>query len=189
MNEGLHLWANIQWRSEVFWNSSWKSFLLSIVLSLFVLLTIDLHSDRVCHMQCIAFRERWIARSKTMKGNNVPTGCVDHWTVTMIWKESHDDSFVLSQGANLWAGSALYHRSWRRVRCIRRRRQAVLMDSENRLSDHLKQTDRGENFVLHEDKDLTIFTTDSNLSVLKTCKHWFADGTFWVTEYHLDCDL
>ena len=66
------------------------------------------------------------------------------------------------------------------LRTIRRQRQAEPMDAENRLPDSLKQTDRGENFVFHEDKKLIIFTTASNLSVLKTCKHWFADGTFRV---------
>ena len=66
------------------------------------------------------------------------------------------------------------------LRNIRRQRQTIPTDPDNKLPDHLKQTDRGENFVLHEDKDLIIFTTDSNLSVLKSCKHWFADGTFRV---------
>ncbi|CAF1192190.1 unnamed protein product [Adineta ricciae] len=67
------------------------------------------------------------------------------------------------------------------LRTIRRQRQAEPTTPGNRLPDQLKQTDRGENFVLHEDKDLIIFTTNSNLSVLKTCKHWFADGTFSVS--------
>ena len=70
------------------------------------------------------------------------------------------------------------------LRTIRRQRQAILTDQDNKLPDHLRLTDRGENFVLHDEKDLIIFTTDSNLSVLKTCKHWFADGTFRVREYH-----
>ena len=73
-------------------------------------------------------------------------------------------------------------RSQTLLRTIRRQRQATPAGPDNKLPDHLKQTDRGENFVLHEDKDLIIFTTDSNLSVLKTCKHWFADGTFRVRE-------
>ena len=66
------------------------------------------------------------------------------------------------------------------LRMIRRQRQADPTTSDNRLPDQLKQTDRGENFLLHEEKDLIIFTTNSNLSVLKRCKHWFADGTFTV---------
>ena len=66
------------------------------------------------------------------------------------------------------------------LRTIRRQRQAAPMNADNKLPDHLKQTDRGENFILHEDKKLIIFTTTSNLSVLKSCKHWFADDTFKV---------
>ena len=65
-------------------------------------------------------------------------------------------------------------------RTIRRQRQTPKTNPDNQLPDHLKQTDRGDNFVLHENNKLIIFTTTSNLSVLKTCKHWFADGTFKV---------
>ena len=63
-------------------------------------------------------------------------------------------------------------------RSIRRQRQVPPANSNNQLSDHLRQTDRGENFLLLEDKKLIIFTTESNLSVLKACKHWFVDETF-----------
>ena len=63
-------------------------------------------------------------------------------------------------------------------RSIRQQRQVPPANSNNRLPDHLKQTDRAEKFLLHEDKELIIFTTTSNLSVLKAYKHWFADGTF-----------
>ena len=66
------------------------------------------------------------------------------------------------------------------LRTIRRQRQGEASNPDNGLPDHLKVTHRGDNFVLHEDKTLIIFTTDSNLSVLKSCKHWFADGTFKV---------
>ena len=59
-----------------------------------------------------------------------------------------------------------------------RRRQVPPANSNSQLPDHLKQTDRGEKFLLREDKELIVFTTASNLSVLKACKHWFADGTF-----------
>ena len=62
-------------------------------------------------------------------------------------------------------------------RSIRRQRQVSPANSNSQLPDHLKQTDRGENFLLLEDKELIIFTTESNLSVLKACKHWFVDGT------------
>ena len=63
-------------------------------------------------------------------------------------------------------------------RSIRRQRQVPPANSNNQLRNHLKQTDRGEKFLLHEDKELIFFTTASNLSVLKACKHWFADRTF-----------
>ena len=67
-------------------------------------------------------------------------------------------------------------------RSIRRQRQVSPANSNSQLPDHLKQTDRGEKFLLHEDKELIVFTTASNLSVLKACKHWFADGTFKARE-------
>ena len=60
-------------------------------------------------------------------------------------------------------------------------------DRDNKLSDRLKQTHLGENVVLHEEKDLIILKTVSNLSVLKTCKHWSADGTFEVRKDDLLC--
>lgn len=66
------------------------------------------------------------------------------------------------------------------LRTIRRQRPAPPMNNNDQLPDHVKQTDRGENFVLHEDEKLIIFTTATNLSILKTCKHWFVDGTFKV---------
>ena len=67
------------------------------------------------------------------------------------------------------------------LRTIRRQRQVAPPNSNSQLPDHLKHTGRGENFILHEDKELIIFTTTSNLSVLEMCKHWFVDGTFKVT--------
>ena len=66
------------------------------------------------------------------------------------------------------------------LRTIRRQREAETPNPDNQLFDNLKLPDRGDNFVLHEDKTLIIFATDSNLEVLKSCKHWFADGTFKV---------
>ncbi|CAF3258850.1 unnamed protein product [Rotaria socialis] len=42
------------------------------------------------------------------------------------------------------------------LRTIRRQHQGPPMNSNNQLSDHLKQIDRGENFVLHEDEKLII---------------------------------
>ena len=67
-------------------------------------------------------------------------------------------------------------------RSIRQQRQLPPANSNNQLPDHLKQTDCGEKFLLHEDKELIVFTTASNLLVLKACKHWFADGTFKARE-------
>jgi len=52
------------------------------------------------------------------------------------------------------------------------------LDYNGRLPLLLRQTDRGENFVLFEDDSMVIFTCDKNLFVLKECKHWFMDGTF-----------
>ena len=66
------------------------------------------------------------------------------------------------------------------LRTIRRQGEAEPTNPDKRLPDRLKQTDRGGNFVLHEDEKWVVFTTTSNLAVLKTCKHWFADGTFKV---------
>ncbi|CAF0963335.1 unnamed protein product [Didymodactylos carnosus] len=54
------------------------------------------------------------------------------------------------------------------------------LDPNSRLPDNLKMTDRGEDFILYEDDKMIIFTTKTNLSVLKSFKHWFADGTFKV---------
>ena len=45
---------------------------------------------------------------------------------------------------------------------------------------NLEKTYRDKDFILNEEKDLIIFTTKTNLSILKQHKHWFADGTFKV---------
>ena len=44
-------------------------------------------------------------------------------------------------------------------RSIRRQHQVPPANSNSQLPDHLKQTVRGEKFLLHEDKELIIFTT------------------------------
>ena len=64
---------------------------------------------------------------------------------------------------------------------IRRQRTTPATTSNDRLTEHLKKTYRDENFLLYEDNDMLIFTTKSNLSLLKQSKHWFADGTFKVS--------
>ena len=70
---------------------------------------------------------------------------------------------------------------------VRRRRPQLLLDINGQLPQILKETDRGENFVLFEDDSMIIFTSKSNLSVLKECKHWFCDGTFSVSIRIFDC--
>ncbi|CAM4780355.1 unnamed protein product [Rotaria magnacalcarata] len=63
---------------------------------------------------------------------------------------------------------------------IRRQRVAPSLDPDGRLPEKLRKTDRGEDLILFESVKLIIFTTKSNLSILKQYKHWFADGTFKV---------
>jgi len=63
---------------------------------------------------------------------------------------------------------------------IRRQRIVETVDVDGRLPEKLRKTYRDEDFILHEDKKLIIFTTKTNLSILKQNKHWFADGTFKV---------
>ncbi|CAF1126879.1 unnamed protein product, partial [Rotaria magnacalcarata] len=63
---------------------------------------------------------------------------------------------------------------------IRQQRVAPSLDPDGRLPEKLRKTDRGEDLILFESVKLIIFTTKSNLSILKQYKHWFADGTFKV---------
>ncbi|CAF2120320.1 unnamed protein product [Rotaria magnacalcarata] len=63
---------------------------------------------------------------------------------------------------------------------IRRQRVAPSLDPDGHLPEKLRKTDRGEDLILFESVKLIIFTTKSNLSILKQYKHWFADGTFKV---------
>ena len=92
-------------------------------------------------------------------------------------------SFPLDSASELLRSDSL-------LRTIRRQRQTEPVDAQNKLPAHLRKTDRGDDFVLHEEKDLVIFTTDANLAVLKNCKHWFADGTFSVRKHcSVDCYL
>ena len=66
------------------------------------------------------------------------------------------------------------------IRCQRATPSAA--NKEERLPEALRKTDRGEDFVLHEDTEIIIFTTNNNLSALKQSKRWFADGTFKVCD-------
>jgi len=67
------------------------------------------------------------------------------------------------------------------LQTIRRQRTTPAATPNGHLSDDLKKTCRGEDFLLYEDKEMIIFTTKTNLSILKQSKHWFADGTFKVS--------
>ena len=76
--------------------------------------------------------------------------------------------------------------------CIRRQRPQLDLDINSQLPLIVKRTDRGEEFVLHEDNSMIIFTSKSNLRVLKECQHWFCDGTFSVSVrffYRLTCSF
>ncbi|CAF1661299.1 unnamed protein product, partial [Rotaria sordida] len=66
------------------------------------------------------------------------------------------------------------------MRTIRRQRPKLCSDPNTRVPDNLRKTDRGEEFILYEDNEMIIFTTKTNLSLLKNCKHWFMGGTFKV---------
>lgn len=110
--------------------------------------------------------------------NKIKSRAVDNEEPTSTILFSSLRSFPLESAGQLPRNETL-------LRTIRRQRQAEPADPNKRLSDSMKQTDRGDNFVLYEDDKLIIFTTTSNLSVLKTCKHWFADGTFKVNETFL----
>ncbi|CAF3039124.1 unnamed protein product [Rotaria socialis] len=63
---------------------------------------------------------------------------------------------------------------------IRRQRTTETVDVNGRLPEKLRKMYRDEDFILHEDKKLIIFTTKTNLSILKQNKHWFVDGMFKV---------
>ncbi|CAF3586538.1 unnamed protein product [Rotaria socialis] len=63
---------------------------------------------------------------------------------------------------------------------IRRQRTTETVDGNGRLPEKLRKAYRDEDFIMHEDKKLIIFTTKTNLSILKQNKHWFTDGTFKV---------
>ncbi|CAF1005735.1 unnamed protein product [Rotaria magnacalcarata] len=63
---------------------------------------------------------------------------------------------------------------------IRRQRTTETVDANGRLPKKLRKTYHDEDFIMHDDKKLIIFTTKTNLSTLKQNKHWFADGTFKV---------
>ncbi|CAF1216868.1 unnamed protein product [Rotaria sordida] len=67
------------------------------------------------------------------------------------------------------------------IQTIRRQRTTPAIIPSGHLPEDLKKTYRGEDFLLYEDNEMIIFTTKTNLSILKQSKHWFADGTFKVS--------
>ena len=67
------------------------------------------------------------------------------------------------------------------IQTIRRQRATPAVIVGGHLPEALKTTYRGEDFILYQDNEMIIFTTNTNLSVLKQSKHWFADGTFKVS--------
>ncbi|KAL8601709.1 hypothetical protein ACOMHN_033885 [Nucella lapillus] len=60
------------------------------------------------------------------------------------------------------------------ARMIRRKRKAPDSDI---ISEELKLTTRGEQFLAFQTDDIVILTTPSNLDVLARNAHWFCDGT------------
>ena len=73
------------------------------------------------------------------------------------------------------------------MQTIRRQRATTMVGADGVLPEYLKTIDGGEAFVLHQDAGIIIFTTKSNVSVLKHSKHWFADGTFRVSDQLKEC--
>ena len=63
---------------------------------------------------------------------------------------------------------------------IRRQCTVETVNVDDRLPEKHRKTYSDEDFILYEDKNLIIFTTNTNLSILKQNKHRFADGTFKV---------
>ena len=67
------------------------------------------------------------------------------------------------------------------IQTIRRQRTTPAATPDGHLPEDFKKTYRNEDFLLYKDKEMIIFTTKTNLSILKQSKHWFADGTFKVS--------
>ena len=65
------------------------------------------------------------------------------------------------------------------VQTIRRQRATPAVIIDGHLPETPKKTYRGEDFILHHDNEMIIFTTKTNLSVLKQSKH--SDGTLKVS--------
>jgi hypothetical protein len=67
------------------------------------------------------------------------------------------------------------------IQTIRRQRSTPAVFLDGHLPEDLKKTYRGDDFLLHQDNEMIIFTTKTNSLVLKQSKHLFADGTFKVS--------
>ena len=67
------------------------------------------------------------------------------------------------------------------VQTIRRQRATPAVIIDDHLPETLKKTYRGEDFILHQDNEMIIFATKTNLPVLEQSKHWLADRTFKVS--------
>ena len=123
---------------------------------------------------------KWIRVRREHLGGKINSRIVTHGLLKL---KSHQVQFCILQLVSFLLNAASQlPQSETLSRSIRRQRQVPSANSNSQLSDHLKQTDRREKFLLHKDKEFTVFTTASNLSLLKTCKHWFADGTFKARE-------
>ena len=66
------------------------------------------------------------------------------------------------------------------VQTIRQQHRKPTVRSNELLLD-LKEIYRGVQFLLYEDNEIIILATKSNSSILKQCKHRFADETFEVS--------
>ena len=95
----------------------------------------------------------------------------DESTSTILHSALH--TYPLSAAGELPRNEAL-------MLMIRRQRTVEKVDIDGCLPEKLRKTYRNEDLIFHQDKNLIIFTTKTNLSILKRNKHWFADGMFKV---------
>ena len=103
-------------------------------------------------------------------------------TKTLIIESEESSSRIFNSAIRSFRSDAVCQlpQSETLSRSIRQQCQVPSANLNNQPPDQLKQTDRAENFLLHENKELIIFTTASNLPVLKAYKHWFADESFKI---------
>ncbi|CAF1077729.1 unnamed protein product [Rotaria sp. Silwood1] len=70
------------------------------------------------------------------------------------------------------------------MRSVRRQRSAPHSDSNTLSPDILRETDRGEEFILYEYNEMIIFTAKTNLSLLKDCKHCVPEQFYQLFTLH-----